>query len=110
MSGEPWLPPADEAEPAETPSTSTSSTVARGQLDAFVKVKHDIKKTIDDLEAMKDPLTTMNRRRRRTLAQAKSDIAEAYSPPRMAKMAAQLGMRPGWSWDLTSTDPDDGKL
>ena len=97
--------PADEASPAETPTSET----AREQLNAFVKVKHDIKKIIDDLEAMKDPLTTMNRRQRRTLAQAKTDISEAYSPPRMAKMAAQMGMRPGWSWDLTSVDPDDGK-
>ena len=32
------------------------------------------------------------------------DVAEAYSPPRMAAMAAELGFNPGFSLDLTTTN------
>ena len=28
------------------------------------------------------------------------DVAEAYSPPRMTREAAKLGLNPGFSWDL----------
>ena len=34
------------------------------------------------------------------------DVAEIYSPPRVAKMATQLGMRAGWSLDLATHDRD----
>ena len=36
-------------------------------------------------------------------------IAEIYSPPRIAEHAAPHGMRPGWSLDLSTMDPFDGK-
>ena len=32
------------------------------------------------------------------------EIAEVYSPPIMAAMAAQLGFNPGFSLDLTTTN------
>ena len=32
------------------------------------------------------------------------DVAEAYSPPRIAAMAAELGFNPGFSLDLTTTN------
>ena len=38
----------------------------------------------------------------------KYDMAEAYSPPRMTKMAKQEGLKDGWAFDLTREDPDDG--
>ena len=34
------------------------------------------------------------------------DIAEFYSPPRVAKMARDIGLRAGWSLDLTTNDSD----
>ena len=37
------------------------------------------------------------------------DVAEVYSPPRMARMAAAMKMKAGWSLDLTTVDPDDGQ-
>ena len=36
------------------------------------------------------------------------DVAEAYSPPRMATMAAALGFNPGFSMDLTTAN-NEGK-
>ena len=36
------------------------------------------------------------------------DVAEAYSPPRMATMAAALGFNPGFSMDLTTVN-NEGK-
>ena len=32
------------------------------------------------------------------------EVAEVYSPPRVAKMAKQMGLRAGWSLDLTTRD------
>lgn len=35
---------------------------------------------------------------------ASMDVAEFYSPPRMAEMAAKMGFRAGWSIDITTQD------
>ena len=37
---------------------------------------------------------------------AKNDVSEVYSPPRIADMAAATGLRPGWSLDLTVNKED----
>ena len=37
------------------------------------------------------------------------DVAEVYSPPRMATAARRHGLRGGWSLDITVDDPFDGK-
>ena len=34
------------------------------------------------------------------------DVAEVYSPPRVAAMARKMGLRAGWSLDLTTCDTD----
>ena len=34
------------------------------------------------------------------------DVAEVYSPPRVAAMARRMGLRQGWSLDLTTYDRD----
>ena len=36
-------------------------------------------------------------------------MAEVYSPPRVAKMAKRLGMKAGWSLDLTGIDESDNE-
>ena len=36
------------------------------------------------------------------------DVAEVYSPPRIADMAKKMGLRAGWSLDLTTCD-ESGK-
>ena len=37
------------------------------------------------------------------------DVSEVYSPPRVATLAEQFGMRPGFSLDRTVLDPLDNK-
>ena len=37
---------------------------------------------------------------------AAMDVAEFYSPPRVATMASRMGLRVGWSLDLTTKDTD----
>ena len=34
------------------------------------------------------------------------DVAEVYSPPRVAQVAREMGLRGGWSLDLTTNDSD----
>ena len=36
-------------------------------------------------------------------------VAEVYSPVRVAGVASDFGLEPGWSLDLTEVDPDDGE-
>lgn len=36
------------------------------------------------------------------------DVAEVYSPPRVAALAERFGLMPGFSLDLSVLDPDDG--
>jgi hypothetical protein len=37
-------------------------------------------------------------------ARWRPDVAEVYSPPRVTKVAAEFGLVPGWSLDLTTVD------
>ncbi len=37
------------------------------------------------------------------------DVAEVYSPPRVADVASKMGMKGGWPLDLTGLDPADGQ-
>ena len=34
------------------------------------------------------------------------DVAEFYSPPRITDMAVKMGLRAGWSMDITTNDTD----
>ena len=36
-----------------------------------------------------------------------SECAEVYSPPRITKIASDMGLRPAWALDLTTNDPED---
>ena len=37
------------------------------------------------------------------MLRSRMDVAEVYSPPRVAAMAARMGLRQGWSFNLTET-------
>ena len=39
----------------------------------------------------------------------KTDCGDVYSPPRITKVAARMGLKPAWALDLTTRDVDDGK-
>ena len=41
-----------------------------------------------------------------TMLTKQMQVTEAYSPPRVAEMANKMGMRGGWSLDLTACDTD----
>ncbi len=53
-----------------------------------------------------------NHRQRRSEAQRekkyKTAVAEVYSPPRITKVAREMGMSAAWALDLTEVDPEDG--
>ena len=40
------------------------------------------------------------------LAAEEIDVAEFHSPPRIVKRAKDIGLRPGWSLDITTRDYD----
>ena len=40
------------------------------------------------------------------MLRSKMEVAEVYSPPRVVAMAKQMGLRQGWSLDLTTNDTD----
>ena len=47
--------------------------------------------------------------RKNLLAEAwNTECGEVYSPPRVTQVVSKLGLRPAWSLDLTTVDPDDG--
>ena len=64
-----------------------------------------------DIEAMPGMKLPKNRRQRRTLLQNgyKSDVAEAYSPPRVTAIASSMKLRPAFAIDLTVIDEVDDK-
>ena len=75
-----------------------------------VRDRADVKQLIKELEQMPKMKLPTNHRERRTMrAIGKNHISEIYSPPRIAEAASALGLKGGWSLDLTTAD-DDGKL
>ena len=49
------------------------------------------------------------RRRLEIIADGSNKVMEVFSPPRVAKMAGEMGLTQGSSIDLTTLDEDDGK-
>ncbi len=77
---------------------------------AEAKQHVNIKEIIEQLEKDSRLKLPLNRRRRRTMQQqGKFDVAEVYSPPRIAKTARRMGLRAGWALDLTEVDPEDNQ-
>ena len=72
-----------------------------------VRDRADVRQLIKELEELpKFQLPTNRRGRKKMRADGKHDVAEIYSPPRMAEAAAALGLKSGWSLDLTTCDQD----
>ena len=59
-----------------------------------------------DKQSVKKLERDMWRTQRRNIGASRVDVAEIYSPPRMAAMASKPGYVPGFSMDLTPTDED----
>ena len=76
-------------------------------LNAIGKIRNraDVRQILKDLDDSPKLQLRMGRKQRRSVqADGKHDVSEVYSPPRMAKAAAALGLRDGWSLDLTTSD------
>ena len=76
-------------------------------LNSLTKVRNrsDVKQLIKELEELqKFKLPNMRRARRSMRAQGKNDVSEIYSPPRIAEAADAIGLKGGWSLDLTTVD------
>ncbi len=77
---------------------------------AAVRSRSDVQQILKELDAKKEFALPKNRRQRRTAARDRTnDVSEVYSPPRVSETAGEMGLRPGWALDLTTTDPDDGR-
>ena len=68
----------------------------------------DIIKTLEENHNMK--VRVPNKRVRQMMNHfSGKDVAEVYSPSRVAEMARRIGMKSGWSLDLTCADEEDGE-
>ena len=73
-----------------------------------VRGRSDVQQIIKELEELpKFRMRECRQERKAMRAAGTNDVSEIYSPPRMAKAASALGLKGGWSLDLTTTD-DDG--
>ena len=63
-----------------------------------------------DRQSVKKFERDLQRTQRRSFGNSRVDVAEIYSPPRMAAMASRLGYTPGFSMDLTTLDEDGRPL
>ena len=59
-----------------------------------------------DKQAVKTLERDIRRTQKRSFGNARVDVAEIYSPPRMTAMASKLGYTPGFSMDQTTLDED----
>lgn len=70
-----------------------------------------IKKAIQHIEqhVKQEGRTNVETQLNQTMARmlvANIDVAEVYSPPKVAQMAREMGLKGGWSLDITTTDTD----
>ena len=70
----------------------------------------NLKKSIHKMkQKMKETVNTITKQLEQTMLHtliAQMDIAEFYSPPRITSMASRMGLRAGWSMDITTHDTD----
>ncbi len=112
--------PADEAAAETSPvdargcndSTTGDSAEKRQRLAALEELL-GLSRASEIIEQIERgmPRQPVNHRQRRTakLNDAKFHVAEAYSPPRMVLAAKRMGLRPGWSLDLSEVDESTGQ-
>ena len=94
----------------EWPDHSTSEELKKVPA-SFTAIKQTagIKQIIEELQkkSRKMMVKGSNKFKPTTRPSGKADVAEVYSPPRVTQMATKLGMKPGWSLDLTCNDEHD---
>ena len=72
----------------------------------------DVKEIIEKLEQGPNTKVPKSRHCSKQANQCTGDVevAEVYSSRRIAQMSRRLGMKAGWSLDLTCTDETDNEL
>ena len=69
-----------------------------------------VKRILEDLSQRKEFQLPKSGTRELLLADEwKTECGEIYSPPRVTQLISEIGLRPAWSLDLTTSDPEDGK-
>ena len=68
------------------------------------------KKILEDLSNRKEfQMRNIKKKNEGLVKQAFGlDCGEVYSPPRITKMAIEMGLHPAWALDLTVMDAEDG--
>ena len=86
------------------------SAALLNQLNALLKTS-EVGKIIEELNQSPEFQMPKSRGPRKRLTQDGwgTDCGEVYSPPRVTKVAAQMGLKPAWALDLTTLDPEDGE-
>ena len=74
-----------------------------------VRVKEIIEKLEQRTENKSQKPHVQRKPRERYRHDRDMDVAEVYSPPRVAKTAVRVGMKAGWSLDLTSLEEFNDK-
>ena len=70
------------------------------------QMQHAMQHIENQNEMKKDGIGSKLNREMLTMLTTRMDVAEVYSPARVAQMARQMGLRGGWSLDLTTEDAD----
>ena len=96
--------PSDEAADAETQAGR-----GKAELQSLFRTS-TVRRILDELSKRKEFQMPKNRRDGELLLAAgwKTECGEIYSPPRVTQVISELGLRPAWSLDLTTVDPEDG--
>ena len=95
----------DEPMPGETPAGRS-----KAELQTLFKTS-TVRRILDELSKSKEFQMPKSRGDRELLLadEWKTECGEIYSPPRVTQLISELGLRPAWSLDLTTVDPEDGK-
>ena len=90
--------------------SSLIGNIGIGQKRKTVADKDTIRRVLKDIQERKSRVRAdVNQQPEGGPRGKKPDVCEIYSPPRVMRQAATLGLREGWALDLQTVDEDDGK-
>ena len=88
-------------------TTTSIATMVNNVRRAIVKIKERIRKQTESANKHKETnVSSQLNPMMPNMLLNQTQVAEVYSPPRVAEMANITGMRGGWSLDLTTCDAD----
>ena len=94
------IPREENSHCSEQPTQQWQREEQRGHVrKAIQQIKQKTRGTVNNVSSQLDKIMFQ-------LMVSAMDVAEFYSPPRIAEMAARMGLRAGWSLDLNTQDSD----